>query len=347
MSPPSRPSPPSLPSPPSPPGPPDTRDAIDVLRAYADHPSAFLAVNAHTRHHHGRQMPGLVAHLPGRRHHIQFAGPLAPPSARGPLLDEYLASLRGRGLLTAVQVRAQDVDLYAERGFTVNQIGSTYGIDLSRFTLRGKALAKIRQNVSRARREEVTVTEAGPDDPVDQEALDRIDHEWLRAKGRHVRQLAFLVGERGGPGRPLRRTFLARHRGRIVAYITYSPAWGSRPGWLYDLTRRDPQAPVGTIELVNLTALTRFTDEGAGWLHLGLTPFAGLADEHEPSCASRSMTRALRLVDRHGSAVYPARTQEGFKLKWDPHVVEPEYVAFQDGVRPGAVWRLLRATGAL
>lgn len=324
-----------------------TRDPIECLRAHADHPSAFLAVNAHTWHHHGRRAPGLVAYVPGRRHHIQFAAPFAPPEARGPLLDEYLGNLWGRRTLTAVQLRSPDVGLYAERGFAVNQIGSSYGIDLSRFTLRGKALAKIRQNVSRARREEVTVTEAAPDDPVDQDALDRIDREWLRAKGRHVKQLSFLVGERGGPGRPLRRTFLARHRGAIVAYITYSPVWGSRPGWLYDLTRRSPEAPVGTVELVNLTALTRFAEEGAGWLHLGLTPFAGLADEHEPACASASLTRSLRLVARYGDAVYPARTQEAFKLKWAPHVIEPEYAAFQDRVRPGAVLRLLRATGAL
>ncbi|MFF3634365.1 phosphatidylglycerol lysyltransferase domain-containing protein [Streptomyces sp. NPDC002250] len=325
---------------------PGTPDAIDVLRAHADHPSAFLAVNSDTRHHHGRRSPGLVAYLPGRRHVVQFAAPFAPGEARGPLLDEYLATLGGRRRLTAVQLRAQDVGLYAERGFTVNQIGSSYGIDLERFTLRGKALAKVRQNVSRARREGVTVTEA-PAGSLDEQALDRIDRDWLRAKGRHVKQLTFLVGERGGPGRPLRRTFLARHRGAIVAYITYSPVWGERSGWLYDLTRRSPQAPTGTVELVNLTALNRFAEEGAGWLHLGLTPFAGLADAHEPSCASASLTRALRLVARHGGAVYPARTQEAFKLKWDPHTIEPEYAAFQDRVRPGAVWRLLRATGAL
>ncbi|MFI1293612.1 phosphatidylglycerol lysyltransferase domain-containing protein [Streptomyces sp. NPDC020792] len=325
----------------------DARAALAVLRAHADHPSAILALGTHTRHYLGWRTPGLVAYMPGRRHHVQFAGPFAPEADRGRLLDEFMETLHGRRLLTALQLRSQDVDLYATRGFAVNQIGSSYGIELSRFTLRGKALAKIRQNVSRARREEVTVTEAGQDDPVDHQALDRIDREWLRAKGRHVKQLSFLVGERGGPGRPLRRLFLARHRGRIIAYITYSPVWGIRPGWLYDLTRRSPQAPVGTVELVNLTALNRFAEEGAGWLHLGLTPFAGLADEHEPACASPRLTRALRLVARHGSAVYPARTQEAFKIKWDPHVIEPEYAAFQDRVRPAAVWRLLRATGAL
>ncbi|MCC2278178.1 DUF2156 domain-containing protein [Streptomyces sp. ET3-23] len=331
--------------------PPPAARAADLLSAHADHPSAVLALNRNTGRYTGRQVSGLIAYRPGRRHVVQFGGPFAGPGDRGALLDEFLAHLSAGGrrppLLTAAQVGRDDVALYAERGFSVNQIGCTYGIDLGLFTLGGKALAKVRQNVNRARREGVTVVETDPGDPGDRRELDAIDAAWLRAKGRHVKELAFLVGERGGPAGPLRRTFLARQHGRTVGYLTYSPVWGTRPGWLYDLTRRSPQAPVGTVELVNLTALTRFREEGARWLHLGLTPFAGLADVHEPAAAGPLLTRALRLVAEHGRAVYPARTQEAFKLKWAPHTVEPEYAAFQGGVRPSAVWHLLRTTGAV
>lgn len=327
------------------------RNAIEVLRTHADHPSAFLAVNSRTRHYHGSGVPGLVAFRPGYPQHIQFAGPFAAPANRGRLLDEYLHMLgHGPGRpksLTAVQLRSHDIAVYADRGFVINQLGVSYGIDLSRFTLRGKALAKVRQNVSRARREGVTVTEVGSEALPDQRTLDDIDREWLRDKGRYVRQLAFMVGEHGGIGRTLRRTFVARHRGTTVAYITYVPAWGSRPGWLCDLSRRRPQAPVGTHELINLTALSRFTEEGAGWLHLGFAPFVGLADEHEPPCASGLLGWAIRQGARPGRELYPARTQAAFKLKWAPHVCEPEYLAFQDRVRVAAVWRLLRATRVL
>jgi lysylphosphatidylglycerol synthetase-like protein (DUF2156 family) len=321
--------------------------AVGALRDHADHPAAFLAVNTGTRHHHGSHVPGVVAFLPGRAHHIQFGGPFAAPAHRGPLLDEYLRTLGPRTALTAVELRPHDIPLYADRGFTVNQLGVAHAVDLTRFTLRGKPLAKVRQNVSRARREGVTVTEAGPGSLPDRRTLDRIDREWLRDKGRHVRQLSFMVGEHDGIGRPLRRTFLAHHRGDVVAYITYAPAWGSRPGWLCDLSRRRPNAPVGTHELINLTALTRFTEEGAGWLHLGFAPFVGLADEHEPPCASTPLRWAIRQVAEHGRALYPAASQQAFKLKWAPHVSEPQYLAFQHRVRAAALWRLLRATHVL
>ncbi|WP_234314167.1 MULTISPECIES: DUF2156 domain-containing protein [unclassified Streptomyces] len=326
--------------------------ALELLRAHADHPSAVLALNGRTTRYTGRSREGLVAYTrPGRRHVVQFAAPFAGPEDREVLLEEFLTHLAaGPGpapRVTAAQVGRADVPLYADHGFTVNQLGCTYGIDLARFTVRGKALAKVRQNVNRARRDGVSVVEADPGDLGDRRELDAIDTAWLAAKGRHVKELSFLIGERGGPAGPLRRTFLARHEGRTVGYISYSPVWGSRPGWLYDLTRRSPRAPVGTVELVNLTALSRFQEEGAGWLHLGLTPFAGFRDAHEAACASRGLGRALRLVAEHGRLVYPARSQEAFKLKWAPHVIEPEYVAFQNGVSLPAIWHLLRTTGAV
>ncbi|WNI30973.1 DUF2156 domain-containing protein [Streptomyces sp. ITFR-6] len=326
--------------------------AVELLRAHADHPSAVLALNGATHRYAGRSADGLVAYTRrGRRDVVQFAAPFAELGERGRLLEEFLRYLAsgpgGTPRLTAAQVGRADVELYAERGFTVNQVGSTYGIDLARFTLRGKPLAKVRQNVNRARRDGVTVVETDQGDQRDRRELDAIDAEWLAAKGRHVKELSFLIGERGGPGAPLRRTFVARHDGRTVGYITYSPVWGSRPGWLYDLTRRSPRAPVGTVELVNLTALSRFQEDAAPWLHLGLTPFAGLEDRYEPECASRGMTRALRLVAEHGRLVYPARSQEAFKLKWAPHAIEPEYIAFQGGVCPSSLWNLLKTTGAV
>ncbi|WMX44204.1 DUF2156 domain-containing protein [Streptomyces roseicoloratus] len=328
---------------------PAVTDALAVVAAHADHPSGVLALNTGTVRRPGTAVPGFVAYRRGRRHAVQFAGPFAAPADRDRLLGEFLRELsRGPGRtprLTVAQLRADDVARYEAHGFRVNQIGSSYSIDLERFTTRGKALAKVRQNVSRARREGVVVTEE--DSLAPRPELDALDAAWLRAKGRHVKELDFLIGERGGLAAPLRRTFVARVGGRAVGYVTYSPAWGTRPGYLYDLTRRSPAAPVGTVELVNLTALERFREEGTGWLHLGLTPFAGLSAAHAPATASPLLDRALRLIAEHGAAVYPARTQEAFKLKWAPHVIEPEYAAFQGGPTPGSVWNLMRITNAI
>ncbi|SDG03687.1 Uncharacterized conserved protein [Lentzea fradiae] len=323
----------------------EDEEILTSLRKYGDHPSGFLAYNQDTSHFRGERVPGTVAYRVRGRHVVQLCGPLTHEEHKAALLAEFRAwAARERLRICTVQLSRSDAGLYAEEGFVVNQLGRSYSVDLERFTMRGGPLAKVRQNIARAKRDGVTVEEStGQDD-----ALAAIDARWLRAKGRHVKELDFMIGERGGRGAAHRRVFVASVAGRPIAYISYSPAFGSRPGWLYDLTRRDPGAPVGTIELVNVTALLRFQEEGAGWLHLGHTPFAGLAAGNElPGASSKVVSRVTGVIAEHGKAVYPARTQEAFKRKWAPHVVEPEYVAFEGGVSLSALWNLLRLTRAV
>jgi lysylphosphatidylglycerol synthetase-like protein (DUF2156 family) len=261
------------------------------------------------------------------------------------VLDEFMERLAAdRRRLCAVQLRPHDLDVYARRGFSLNQIGCSYSIDLERFSLRGTRFMKTRNKVSRARRLGLAVEET--EDGADRPDLAAIDAEWLRGKGRHANELAFLVGERGGRGAPLRRIFTASFEGRPVAYVTYSPVLGTEaPGWLYDLTRRRRDAPPGTIELIFVTALERMREEGVRWLHLGLTPFVGIEDGlRERSVESGAVRLLVAQIGERGRLLYPARTQEAFKMKWAPTLVEPEYIAFEGGPAIGAVVGLMRLT---
>ncbi|MFF9622324.1 bifunctional lysylphosphatidylglycerol flippase/synthetase MprF [Streptomyces griseosporeus] len=328
-------------------------EAYALLRRHAGHSSAFLALNEGNRRFRADGIDGFVPYREaGRRHLFELGGPVCAPADQERVLTALLdeAGRAGRRV-TAVQLGREAAELHARHGFTVNQFGASFSIGLDGYSLGGQRMVKVRNMVNRARREGVTVTEVAAEQrrtPDVAGTLDAIDRAWLRGKGRHVKELDFLIGERGGPGAPHRRLFTARHEGRTVAYVSYSPVFGTRAGWLYDLTRRLPDAPPGTVELVFATALQRFQEEGCGWLHLGFTPFVQLRPE---TCAfgptSSVLRRALELLAAKGQAVYPAATQESFKLKWRPQVIEPEYLAFQHGVSPGAVWRLMRLTKAV
>jgi lysylphosphatidylglycerol synthetase-like protein (DUF2156 family) len=321
--------------------------ALDLLRRHADHPSAFLSYNQDTKFYRAA-VDGQIAYRPaGRRHLIELCGPLAAQGDK----ERLLASFRDWGAkqgrrITAVQLLREDAQLYAENGFTVNQLGTSYSIGLDGYTLRGTTFMKVRNKISRAKRAGVSVTELTPDELDDPRAgleLDDVDADWLAGKGEH--ELAFMIGERGGRGRRHRRIFVARRDGRAVAYATYSPCFGQRPGWLYDLTRRRPTAPTGTIEHLFHTALSQLQAEECAWLHLGLTPFAGLSDEHELAGHSSAIARAtMHQIEQRGQFLYPGASQAAFKLKWQPKVTEPEYIAFDPRVSVGAIWQLLRAT---
>jgi lysylphosphatidylglycerol synthetase-like protein (DUF2156 family) len=326
--------------------------AFDLVSAHADNPSAFLALNSGNEFFVDDRHDGVCAFRPAGRHLLQLGGPFAAPGDRAGLLDAFLdRAAGGRRRVIAVQLQAEDARLYADHGFTVNQMGASYAVDLARFTLRGSPFVRLRNKISRARRAGVEVTEVGPgeasgDSAVGRE-LDLIDSEWLRKKGKGAKELKFLVGERGGPEQKHQRVFTGTVDGRIVGYISYSPAFGSRPGWLHDLSRRRVDAPPGTMELLNSTAIERFTEEGGKWLHFGFTPFVGLDPALEVSGASGMVARVVRFLGERGERVYPAAAQLEYKEKWAPHVVLPEYIAFQGGVRPGALWRLGRETNAL
>lgn len=156
-----------------------------------------------------------------------------------------------------------------------------------------------------------------------------------------------MIGQRGGRGAGLRRLFVGRYEGDVVGYVSLAPVHGPRSGWLYDLTRRTPSAPPGTIEAIFAAAAKQLQADGAGWLHLGLTPFAGIEDDNEFAASSPAVRRVIDLIAARGSKLYPARTQRSFKVKWGPTVIEPEYIAFEAGPTPGALWQLARNTNIL
>ncbi|MFF9904093.1 bifunctional lysylphosphatidylglycerol flippase/synthetase MprF [Streptomyces olivaceus] len=316
---------------------------LDTLAAHSDNPSSFLALNSGNTYFHDDRFEGACAYRTSGRYVLQFGGPFTAAEDRARLLEAFTAHAGRR--LVAVQLQRADAELYAVQGFTVNQIGASYAVDLGRFTLRGSPFVRLRNKISRARRAGLEVTEVlDGDDCAD---LDRIDQCWLRKKGRHVKELRFLVGQRTGELQRHRRLFVGRIDGEAVGYINYSPVYGSRPGMLHDLSRRRPDAPPGVMEALNATVMERLTADGAGWLHFGFTPFTGLDPQHELPGASAMFSRFARFLAEHGDAVYPAASQLEYKQKWAPHAVLAEYIAFRGRPRPGAVWQLLRATNAL
>jgi lysylphosphatidylglycerol synthetase-like protein (DUF2156 family) len=325
---------------------PATADPLSAIKAYSDNPSAFLALNSRTRHFAAPDVEGTIAYRERGRVLVQFGGPFAPPEQAELLLRRFLdAAAERRRRVIAVQLQRADAELYARNGFTVNQLGASYAVDLSRFTLRGSAFVKLRNKVSRALRGGLVIEEVDADARRDD--LVSIDREWLRGKGRHVKELQFLIGELSGEYQPHRRLFLGSIDGTPVGYVSYAPVYGSRPGWLHDLSRRRSHEPPGVMEAINKAAVDTYRAEGAGWLHFGFTPFTGLAAEYEVSTASRSVARIVRGLATHGRLVYPAASQLAYKEKWAPHAVLPEYVAFHGRPRLGTIWQLLRVSNAI
>jgi lysylphosphatidylglycerol synthetase-like protein (DUF2156 family) len=295
-----------------------------VLEKYSDNPSAFLALNTGNSHFTADGLDGVVTYREAGRRLVQFGGPVGDPA----LLQRFTDFARSRRRkVVAIQVQAHDVPVYEAAGYTVNQVGASYAVDLSRFTLRGKKFVRLRNKISRAARSGLIVKEVNQPDWDDR--MRALDRRWLESKGKHAKELEFLVGEYGGEHQPHRRLFIGTIDGDLAGYVSYSPAYGSKPGWLHDLSRRLPDGPPGVMEAVNSTAIETFRSEGAAWLHFGFTPFTGLSEDFDTTTRSGWFAWLVRQLAARGAAVYPAATQLAYKEKWAPHAVIPEYVAFQ------------------
>jgi len=312
-----------------------------------DHPSGFLTLSSRNQHLTVPGISGFISFREQGRHVIALGGVQAPQAQRGILLDRLLAfaSKRRRRVLV-VQLRTEQVQLFRDRGFSINQIGTTFGLSLKNFTLRGTKKMQLRNKISRARASGLRVVEFGVDWPRNEMTfaeLHSVSQAWLRAKSK--RELDFMIGEIGSPEDVRRRIFAAIDpTDRCVAFITYVPSWGRAPGYLHDLSRRLPLAPPGALELCNARAIEVMMAEGVPYLHFGFTPF--VVGGPEFAGANRMAAWLVPLLYRYGGAIYPAESQAQYKLKWAPDIIEREFLAARPlSVR--AVFDLLLLTRSL
>ncbi|WP_105970702.1 bifunctional lysylphosphatidylglycerol flippase/synthetase MprF [Streptomyces geranii] len=321
-----------------------------VLRAIrthtqSDNPSSFLALNTGNSVLTLPGVDGVAVHRRTGRHLVQFGGPFAAPGAYAQLLTGLREHAREEKLdLVAVQLQRADAERYREAGFTVNQIGASWAVHLPEFSLRGTRFMQLRNKISRALRNGLVVEEVPADEC--ETALATIDEAWLGSKGEHARPLEFLVGQVGGPAQGHRRLFVGSIEGAPVSYISYSPVYGTRSGWMHDLSRRIPGGSPGLMEAINAAAIEKFTEEGVEWLHFGFTPFTGLSEDNELPGHSPSFQWLMHFLWAEGAALYPAQSQLDYKEKWAPHAVLPEYVAFDGPASIAGFAHIFRACNA-
>ncbi|WP_024806411.1 bifunctional lysylphosphatidylglycerol flippase/synthetase MprF [Nocardia sp. BMG51109] len=319
---------------------PDSR-GVTALRKWSHNPSGFLALNQGNKQFQVPDIDGAIFYREVGRYLIQLGGPFTESTAKPALLQAFVAFAENRKKhLAAMQLLPDDAPVYAAGGYHVNQFGSSYAVDLNGYTLGGKKFVKLRNKISRAIRAGLEIREVKHSEV--QDDIDEIDRRWLRLKGRFAREMEFMVGEVGGEVQDLRRLFVGTIGGEVVGYVSYSPVYGAQSGWLHDLSRRVELAPPGAMEAINWHAVKQFSEEGCGFLHFGLTPFTGMsADTFDTR--NRTLAFLLAKLYDHGSRIYPAETQLQYKLKWNPALVIPDYLAYRGRLTPGKISGLLRA----
>ena len=246
---------------------------------------------------------------------------IGPKESVDALYREFRAACYARGWkLGFYQVSTTMAQSVA--GGTHRAIGSEAIVDLTRLTLDGPTMAKLRHEVSRGKSNGVAVrilpkSELTPDI---REAMATLAESW---SSRHaLGEMSFSVGRRGDqPNAPTIVGLASDSAGTLVAYCTWLALAGSR-GMVLDEIRRTSQTPAGAMDLLLYSCMEQFKSH-ATWASLGLAPFA---------CAREN--RLALLVDgalhRLGIASVSA-SLVAFKGKFQPQW-EPRYMVAE---RPG------------
>ncbi|GAA2232583.1 DUF2156 domain-containing protein [Streptomyces nogalater] len=320
---------------------------LSAIREFSasENPSSFLAVNEGNSYFALPGRPGVIVYRPAGEYLIQFAGPFAPDDSYLDLARAFTEYARADNRkLAIIQLQKRDAEIYAREGFTVNQVGASYAVDLTTFTLAGSRYMQLRNKISRALRSGLTIIEA--DYEKWQEGVRNINTKWLPLKGEAARPLEYLVGQTGGEMQKHRRLFIGHIDGEAVGYVSYSPVYGSNPGWMHDLSRRLPDSPAGVMEAINKAAIDVFRDEKVPWLHFGFTPFTSLSDEREVPGHSLGFKWLMHYLWEN-QVVYPASSQLAYKQKWNQSLVLTEYAAFPGKASAEGFVNIWRAANAM
>lgn len=244
---------------------------------------------------------------------------VGPAGASIPVYREFRSACRARGWRPALyQVPAETLSELA--GTRRIMIGSEALVDVDAFGLKGRAMASLRHQVTRAQRLGVGV-EILPESKVPwamRSAMRQLASEVVARSP--LGEMSFSVGSREEPPLIERTVGLAfEPQGRLSGYVT----WQWLPAaemFVLDEVKRSPRARAGTTELLIASSLMEFRGK-ARRASLGLAPLTGA--RHAPGLAvlESFLLKALR-VRSLSPGLY------AFKAKFEP-AWEPRYLVVE------------------
>jgi len=224
------------------------------------------------------------------------------------------------------QVDAAHLPLYLDLGLSPLKIGEAALVDLSGFSLAGRARADLRQVQRKLTKLGVRfeVIAASALDDAQLAVLKAVSDAWLGAKQAHEK--GFSVG-RFDPA--YLRHFpcaLVRQGERILAFANLWSGAGQAE-LSVDLMRHVPDIPNGVMDYLFAELMLWGAAQGYGRFNLGMAPLSGL----ETGPLAPLWHRLGTLMFRHGEHFYNFQGLRAYKEKFGPEW-HPKYLAVPPGL---------------
>ena len=317
--------------PPDAPGLPDRTDELDerlkdvVTNEATPQPEAALAFLPDKRFVFSDNDAAFAMYGVRGRNWIVMGPPMGPHSETRPLAFKLMQMAdQARAKLFFYAVPTSFLPIALDLGLSARKIGETAVIPLTDFTLEGPARARMRQALSRIKREgcRFEMLPAGSF-AAHGAQMKEVSDAWLAHHS--GTEKAFTLG-RFDPD------YLDRYPVASIwredTLLAFANVWQSGDGKALsiDLMRNRPDAPPATMDALFTDLALWGQANGAETLDLGMAPLSGLAAERE----ANTLSRLGNLVYSHGEEVYGFEGLRRYKDKFGPRW-EPLYLCGPDG----------------
>ena len=257
---------------------------------------------------------------------IVMGDPVGAPDARADLLWRF-RELCDRHAARPVfyLVGADSLPLYLDLGLSVIKMGEEARVDLTTFSLEGKAKKGLRYTHRHADKlglsfELVPAAQV----PAILDQLKAVSDAWLADK--NTQEKGFSVGRFSPDYLSYFPCAVVKVGGEIVAFANL---WfgAEKQELSIDLMRFRKDAPKGIMEYLFVELMLYGHDQGFKWFNLGMAPLSGL----ESRVLAPTWQRIGTFVFRHGEHFYNFEGLRAYKEKFDPEW-RPKYLASPGGL---------------
>jgi lysyl-tRNA synthetase class 2 len=292
------------------------RKARRIVRAHGADSLSFFKLRQDNHYFFDSEREAFVAYRIERGVLLVSGDPVGPRQAIPRIVRELCAFAEVRSIKVAVVGASAGFAEIAEgAGLRSFYMGDEAIIDVDRFSLEGRAIRKVRQSLSRLRKEGYTAEGATlvELDARDLDQLDLVSEQWLA--GGPERGFSMAMDGLRADHLADSTVLVARDRtGMVRGFLHFVPARGGAVMSLSAM-RRDPGTPNGLTEFMVVEAVRLLGASGAKELSLNFAAFARLL--HTPGGRrDRVLATLLRLAGRHFQIESLYRFNAKFLPRW-------------------------------
>jgi lysyl-tRNA synthetase class 2 len=298
--------------------------AASLVRAHGSDTLSFFKLRADKHYFFSADQRAFVGYRIENGVLLLSGDPVGPKGAIRPLLAQLAMFSERRGLkLGALGASEGICPLYERMGLHTLYLGDEAIVDLTKFSLQGRPIRKVRQSVTRLQKAgyEAELHELESLDAVTVAEIGRIIE--VGRQGAPERGFSMAMDSIDGHGGRDTMVVIARDdQGAIRGVLHFVPCYG-RDAVSLSFMRRDPSTPNGLTEFLVARAAELLRDRGLDEMSLNFAAFAKWM--HSPS---GRIERTLGRIIALGNPFFQIESLYRFNAKFFPRW-EPRYLVYE------------------